>query len=122
MLLHTCFLTPEYQHFFPSHWLLFSHMHQVKDKKSPHRKFVPNPQPSSQESDALITELSCQSRQFSDHRKQSIKLQFQGSSRVPRGSVVRRLTRNPGVLGSGALDPLGFFLGVSLGKTLQSPA
>ena len=35
---------------------------------------------------------------------------------VLRGSVVKRLTRNPGVL-----DPLGFFVGVSFGKTLQSP-
>ena len=41
---------------------------------------------------------------------------------VPRGSVVKCLTRNPGVLGLASLDPLGFFVGVSLGKTLQSLA
>ena len=37
-----------------------------------------------------------------------------------RGSVVKCLTRNPEVLGQAAQDPLGFFVGVSLGKTLQS--
>ena len=42
--------------------------------------------------------------------------------RVPRGSVVRCLTRNPGTWVRASLDPLGFFVGVSLGKTLQSLA
>ena len=43
--------------------------------------------------------------------------------RVPRGSVVRLLTRNPGVLGSSRTRSSGvFFVGVSLSKTLQSPA
>ena len=35
-------------------------------------------------------------------------------------SVVKGLTRNPGVLSSAALDPLGFFVGMSLGKTIQN--
>ena len=38
------------------------------------------------------------------------------------GSVVKCLTRNPGVLGSSRTDPLGFFVEMSLGKTLQSPS
>ena len=42
--------------------------------------------------------------------------------RVPRGSVVRCLTRNPGTWVRASLDSLGFFMGVSLGKTLQSLA
>ena len=47
---------------------------------------------------------------------------FQRFDRVPRGSVVRCLTRNPGTWVRASLDPLGFFVGVSLGKTLQSLA
>ena len=44
-------------------------------------------------------------------------------SRVLRGSVVECLTRNPGVLGSSRTESSGFFfVGVSLGKTLQSQA
>ena len=39
---------------------------------------------------------------------------------VLRGSVVKRLTRNPGVLGSSRTGSSGVFVGVSLGKTLQS--
>ena len=42
--------------------------------------------------------------------------------RIPRGSVVRCLTRNPGSWVRAALDPRGFFEGVSFGKTLQSLA
>ena len=42
--------------------------------------------------------------------------------RVLRGSEVRCLTRNPGAWVQASLDPLGFFVGVSLGKTLQSLA
>ena len=41
---------------------------------------------------------------------------------VLRGSVVKCLTRNPGVLGSSRTGSSGFFVGVSLGKTLQSPS
>ena len=41
---------------------------------------------------------------------------------VLRGSVVKCLTRNPGVLGSSRTRSYGFFVGVSLGKTLQSPS
>ena len=41
---------------------------------------------------------------------------------VLRGSVVKRLTRNPGVLGSSRTGSSGFFVRVSLGKTLQSPS
>ena len=39
---------------------------------------------------------------------------------VLRRSVVKGLTHNPGVRAT--LDPLGFYVGVSLGKTLQSPS
>ena len=39
-----------------------------------------------------------------------------------RGSVVRCLTRNPGVLGSSRTGSSGFFVGVSLDETLQSPS
>ena len=41
---------------------------------------------------------------------------------VPRGSVVKCLTRNPGVLGSRHSRFSGIFVGVSIGKTLQSPS
>ena len=41
--------------------------------------------------------------------------------RALRSSVVKCLTRNPGVPGSGCSEFSGsFFVGVSLGKTLQS--
>ena len=39
-----------------------------------------------------------------------------------RGSVVKCLTRYPGVLGSNRTGSFGFFVRVSLGKTLQSPS
>ena len=42
--------------------------------------------------------------------------------RVPRGSVVKCLTRNPGVLGLSRTRSSGFFVGVSLGMTLHSLA
>ena len=38
------------------------------------------------------------------------------------GSVVKCLTRNPGILGSNGTESSGFFVGVSLGKLLQSPS
>ena len=41
---------------------------------------------------------------------------------VPRGSVVKCLTRSPTVLSSTRNGSFGFFRGVSLGKTLQSPS
>ena len=41
---------------------------------------------------------------------------------VLRGSVVKCLTSNPGVLGSSSTGSSGIFEGVSLGKTLQSPS
>ena len=41
---------------------------------------------------------------------------------VLHGLVVRCLTRNPGVLSSSCTGSFGFFLEVSLGKTLQSPS
>ena len=41
---------------------------------------------------------------------------------VLHDSVVKCLTCNPGVLGWSRTYPLGFFMGVSLGKTLQSPS
>ena len=44
------------------------------------------------------------------------------SSGVLRGSVVKCLTRNQGVLGSSRTRSYGFFVRVSLGKTLQSPS
>ena len=39
-----------------------------------------------------------------------------------RGSVVKCLTRNHGVLGSSCTGSSGFFVGVSLGKTLHNPS
>ena len=42
--------------------------------------------------------------------------------RVLRGSVVKYLTCNPVVLGSSRTGSSGFFVGVSMGKTLQSPS
>ena len=47
---------------------------------------------------------------------------FEEIAGVVRGSVVKCLTRNPGVLGSSRTGSSGFFTGVSLGKTLQSPS
>ena len=41
---------------------------------------------------------------------------------VQRGSVVKCLTRNSGLLGSSRTGSSGFFVGVSLGKILQSPS
>ena len=41
---------------------------------------------------------------------------------VLRGSVVKCLTRNPGVLGSRRTGSSEFFVRVSLGQTLQSPS
>ena len=39
---------------------------------------------------------------------------------VLHGSVVKCLTRNQGVMGSSCIGSFGFFVGESLGKTLQS--
>ena len=48
---------------------------------------------------------------------------FWGGGRcVLRGSVVKCLTRNSGVLGSRHTGSSEFFVGVSLGQTLQSPS
>ena len=41
---------------------------------------------------------------------------------VLHDSVVKCLTRNSGVLGSSLTGPTEFLVGVSLGKTLQSPS
>ena len=41
---------------------------------------------------------------------------------VLRGSVVNCLTHNQGVLGMSSTGSSGFFMGVSLGKTIQSPS
>ena len=41
---------------------------------------------------------------------------------VQRGSVVKCLNRNPGVLGSSRTGSSVFFVGVSLDKTLQRPS
>ena len=43
-------------------------------------------------------------------------------SRVPRGSVVRCLTRNPGVLGSSRTRSSGFFRGSVLGQDTSEPS
>ena len=43
-------------------------------------------------------------------------------TRVLRGSVVKCLIRNPVVLGLSRTGSSEFFVGVSLGKTLQSPS
>ena len=45
-----------------------------------------------------------------------------GCQGVPHGSVVKCLICNPGVLGSSHTRSSGFFVGVSLGKTLLSPS
>ena len=42
--------------------------------------------------------------------------------RVPRGSVVRCLTRNPGVLGSSLTRSSGFFRGSVLGQDTSEPS
>ena len=42
--------------------------------------------------------------------------------RVPRGSVVRCLTRNPGVLGSSLTISSGFFRGSVLGQDTSEPS
>ena len=41
---------------------------------------------------------------------------------VPCGSVVKCSTLNPGAWVWTAPDPVGFFVGVSLGKTLKNPS
>ena len=41
--------------------------------------------------------------------------------RVPRGSVVKCLTRNPGVLGSSRTGSSGFFRGNVLGQDTSEP-
>ena len=43
-----------------------------------------------------------------------------GRTLVPRGSVVKCLTRNPGYGVRTAQDPLSFFVGVSLGARLEN--
>ena len=47
---------------------------------------------------------------------------FQEPCRVPRGSVVRCLTRNPGVLGSSRTRFSGFFRGSVLGQDTSEPS
>ena len=42
--------------------------------------------------------------------------------RVPRGSLVKRLTRNPGVLGSSPTRSSGFFRGSILGQDTSEPS
>ena len=42
--------------------------------------------------------------------------------RVPLGSVVKCLTRNPGVLGSSRTGSSGFFRGSVLGKDTSEPS
>ena len=44
------------------------------------------------------------------------------STRVLRGSVVKFLTRSPGIFGTSRTGSSGFFVAVSFGKTLQSPS
>ena len=44
------------------------------------------------------------------------------TNRVPRGSVVRCLTRNPGVLGSSLTRSSGFFRGSVLGQDTSEPS
>ena len=49
-------------------------------------------------------------------------LLFPQCFRVPRGSVVRCLTRNPGVLGSSLTRSSGFFRGSVLGQDTSEPS
>ena len=50
------------------------------------------------------------------------KRTFLCKPRVPRGSVVRCLTRNPGVLGSSRTRSSGFFRGSVLGQDTSEPS
>ena len=43
-------------------------------------------------------------------------------NRVPRGSVAKFLTRNPGVLGSSRTGSYGFFRGSVLGQDTSEPS
>ena len=52
-----------------------------------------------------------QNKRLSNHR-----------ARVPRGSVVKCLTRNPGVLGSSLTGSSGFFRGSVLGQDTSEPS
>ena len=54
------------------------------------------------------------------HRSR-LKIRSAISLGVRGDSVVKCLTRNPGFLGSRRTGSSGFFVGVSLGKTLQEP-
>ena len=47
---------------------------------------------------------------------------FLGAFGVPRGSVVRCLTRNPGVLGSSRTRSSGFYRGSVLGQDTSEPS
>ena len=60
-------------------------------------------------------------QKFDPSRRMSLVIGGYLHYRVPRGSVVGCLTRNPGVLGSSCTRSSGFFCG-SVGKTIQSLA
>ena len=49
-------------------------------------------------------------------------LLFPQCFRVPRGSVVKCLTRNPGVLGSSLTGSSGYFRGSVLGQDTSEPS
>ena len=51
-----------------------------------------------------------------------VVLRFINDSGVLRGSVVKCLTCNPGVLGSSRTGSSGYFVGVSLGTSKPQPS
>ena len=51
-----------------------------------------------------------------------VQVNFTIQQRVPRGSVVKCLTRNPGVLGSSCTGSSGFFHGSVLGQDTSEPS
>ena len=71
----------------------------------------------------LLFPIYCETRNF---RQTLIFFDFVGNAiykfRVPRGSVVRCLTRNPGVLGSSRTRSSGFFRGSILGQDTSEPS
>ena len=75
----------------------------------------------------ILTHISTVSKdafwsKFEGHLTVQFCRAWSQSSGDLRGSVVVCLTRNPEVRGSSRIGTSAFFVGVSLGKTLQSPS
>ena len=71
------------------------------------------------EKDAWLTKHETKQQIISLFLSLSLSLSL---SRVPRGSVVRCLTCNPGVLGSSCTRSSGFFRGSVLGQDTSEPS